>query len=380
MPIREVLSIVVCCVLTLPSLAQNAPTANTYDQLVAPIALYPDALVAQVLAASTYPPQVVEADKWLQQNSSLQGDALISAVDQQSWDPSIKALTQFPSVLNNMSKNLSWVSALGDAYVNAPQDVMSAIQVMRKHAQDAGNLKSTPEQTISTQNETIVIEPAQPEVVYVPEYSSDIYGVPIAPYPGYYWAPGAALLSFGVGTAVGAAISGGWGWNSWGANWRGGNVVYNRNTYVSRSNTFVNRNANLNQINRANVNQGALNRNAPNNARNQGVRSFNNQNLGGGQNRGGGANLPSGARQKSVQAFSPSAGQIQAPVRDHQSQAASRGFGSADRASTGAASGAFGGFNQGGSARMQSARGSSSFGGGGGFRGGGGGFRGGGRR
>ena len=120
--------------------AQQSPEA---DRLVAPIALYPDALVAQILAAATYPTEVVEAERWMQQHPDLKGDALAQAVDPQSWDPSVKALTQFPSVLAMMDKSLSWTSSLGDAYVNGQQNVLDAVQVMRQRAQQAGNLKST---------------------------------------------------------------------------------------------------------------------------------------------------------------------------------------------------------------------------------------------
>src|SRR6266545_2884125 len=132
-------------------------TAEKLQQLVAPIALYPDELVAQVLAAATYPTEIVEANRWLQENSSLKGAQLADAVDKQSWDPSVKALTQFPSVLANMDKNLSWTSALGDAYFNNQQDVLNAVQVMRKRAQDAGTLKTTPQQNVTTQGQTIII-------------------------------------------------------------------------------------------------------------------------------------------------------------------------------------------------------------------------------
>ncbi|HZP22052.1 MAG TPA: DUF3300 domain-containing protein, partial [Terriglobales bacterium] len=125
-------------------------SADQLQQLVAPIALYPDSLVAQILAASTYPTQVVEAERWLEANQGLQGQALADAVDQQPWDPSIKALVPFPNVLANMDKNLSWTSALGDAYFNQQQDVLSAVQVMRKRAQEAGTLQSTPQQVITT--------------------------------------------------------------------------------------------------------------------------------------------------------------------------------------------------------------------------------------
>src|SRR6266568_385764 len=132
---------------TAQSAVQRAPvTAEKLQQLVAPIALYPDELVAQVLAAATYPTEIVEANRWLQQNSSLKDAQLADAVDKQPWDPSVKALTQFPSVLANMDKNLSWTSALGDAYFNQEQEVMNAVQVMRQEAANAGNLKTTAEE------------------------------------------------------------------------------------------------------------------------------------------------------------------------------------------------------------------------------------------
>ena len=142
-----------------PAQAAQAPpytqqTPEQLQQLVAPIALYPDSLVAQILAASTFPEQVVEADRWVQAHPDLKGEALGQAVDQQPWDPSVKALTAFPSVLGNMDKNLSWTSSLGDAYYNQQQDVMDAVQVMRQRAQEAGNLKTTPQQTVTTQGST----------------------------------------------------------------------------------------------------------------------------------------------------------------------------------------------------------------------------------
>src|SRR6516165_6843944 len=272
------------CALSLPQGNAQAPQATSsepsqqdLEQLVAPIALYPDALVAQILAGSTYPTQIVEADRWLHQNSNLKGDQLLAAVDKQPWDPSVKALTQFPSVLDNMSQNLSWTSSLGDAYFNVPQDVMNAVQSMRAKAQAAGNLKSTPQQTVTTQGQTIVIQPANPTVVYVPTYSpAVVYGAPVPAYPGYSgWDVAAAsMISFGVGMMVGAAIRGpsyGWGWNSWGCGWHGGSVTYNRNVYVSNSNTFVNRsnyynrnNVNVNNVNRTNVNRNNLNQNQVN--------------------------------------------------------------------------------------------------------------------
>src|ERR1700730_7690105 len=125
------------------------------QQLVAPIALYPDALVAQILAASTYPTEIVEADRWLQNHSELKGQNLADEVDKQSWDPSIKALTQFPSALENMDKNLSWTSSLGDAYASQEQDVMDAVQVLRQQARKAGHLNSNEQENVSTQGDTI---------------------------------------------------------------------------------------------------------------------------------------------------------------------------------------------------------------------------------
>src|SRR6516165_2057977 len=136
-----------------PATTYATPTADQLSQLVAPIALFPDNLLAQVLAASTYPDQVTAAYQWLQQNSSLKGAELMQTVDQQPWDASVKGLTQFPDVLKQMATNLSWTSSLGDAYFNIPQSVMNAVQVMRQRAQQAGNLKSTPQQTVQVQNE-----------------------------------------------------------------------------------------------------------------------------------------------------------------------------------------------------------------------------------
>src|SRR5947208_14436394 len=151
-----------------PAVQPAQVTPEHLQQLVAPIALYPDELVAQVLAASTYPTEIVEANRWLQENSSLKDAQLADAVEKQSWDPSVKALTQFPSVLANMDKNLSWTSALGDAYVNHQQQVMDAVQAMRRRAKDAGNLQTTSQQNAVDEGSQIQIVPANPEVVYVP--------------------------------------------------------------------------------------------------------------------------------------------------------------------------------------------------------------------
>jgi len=149
----------------------SAPLApEQLQQLVAPIALYPDKLVAQILAASAYPTQIVEADQFLQKNFNLSGAALGAEVDKQDWDPSVKALTQFAPVLADLDKNLSWTSELGDANYNQQADVMSAVQFMRSKAEAAGNLKTTPQQSVTNQGSDVVIQPENPDTVYVPDY------------------------------------------------------------------------------------------------------------------------------------------------------------------------------------------------------------------
>ena len=222
--------------------ADGAPmSANELQALVAPIALYPDALVAQILAASTFPDQVAIADYWLQQNRNLSGGPLAQAVDKQSWDASVKALTGFPSILDNLAKNLNWTSSLGEAYHNQPSEVMSAIQTLRAKAMAAGKLRSTPQITVTQQSpQTIVIQPANPQVVYVPEYNpAVIYGTPYVT-PGYSAGDVAAAsaISFGAGIAVGALADGGccgWGWDSWNCDWGGGAVVYNHNNFYGNT-------------------------------------------------------------------------------------------------------------------------------------------------
>jgi len=224
-----------------PPVEQQTP--EELQQLVAPIALYPDALVSQILAASTYPTEIVEADRWVQQHPDLKGKDQANAVDQQPWDPSIKALTQFPSVLSNMDKNLSWTSALGEAYVNQSAGVMDAVQVMRARAQAAGNLKGNEQVKVQAEEKTIVIEPADPEVVYVPAYDPwVVYGEPLVAWPGWYPYPGLYVdgpgVSFGVGFAIGFFAGFGWGWHGWGCDWGHRTVIYNHNTFISNSKTF----------------------------------------------------------------------------------------------------------------------------------------------
>jgi uncharacterized membrane protein YgcG len=235
-----------------PSVSQPAQAAqqspDQLQQLVAPIALYPDSLIAQILPGATYPAEIVEAEKWVEQHKDLTADGLAKEVDKQSWDPSVKALTQFPAVLANMNQNLAWTSELGDVYVNQQQDLTNAIQTMRERAKQAGNLKTTPQEKVSTKGSTIVIQPAETDVVYVPQYDPWlVYGAPLAVFPGWYPYPGLFLagpgIGFGLGFGVGLFGGFGWGWHNWGFDWhRGGRVVYNHNTYISHSRTIVNRN------------------------------------------------------------------------------------------------------------------------------------------
>jgi uncharacterized membrane protein YgcG len=221
---------------------QGTPaSAEELQSLVAPIALYPDALVAQILDAATFPDQVAVAEYWMQQNKSLTGKALMTAVNGQSWDPSVKALTQFPSVLSNMAQNLSWTSQLGEAYHNQQSEVMSAIQTLRAKAKSAGNLKSGSQITVVQQSpQTIVIQPANPQVVYVPLYNPTVvYGTPYV-IPGYSTGDLVAtgLLSFGAGMAVGAMMSGGccgWGYSSWNCDWYHGGAYYHGAPYYGNN-------------------------------------------------------------------------------------------------------------------------------------------------
>jgi Protein of unknown function (DUF3300) len=223
---------------------QGVPlTADELQQLAAPIALYPDALVAQVLAAATFPDQIAAAESWYQSHSYLTGSALMAAVDAQPWDPAIKALTQFPSVLSNMASNLTWTSSLGEAYHTQSGDVMTAIQVLRAKAYAAGNLKSGTQLTVVQQSpQVIVIQPVNPQVVYVPMYNpAVVYGYPYV-VPAYVYVPppaGAAVVAFGVGIAVGAMMAGGsyaWGYSSWNCGWHGSTaVVYHGGAYYGNS-------------------------------------------------------------------------------------------------------------------------------------------------
>ena len=328
-----------------PPYAQRSP--DQLQRLVAPISLYPDSLVAQILAASTFPEQVVEADRWVQAHPDLKGDALGQGVDQQPWDPSVKALVAFPSVLGNMDKNLSWTSSLGDAYYNQQQDVMDAVQVMRQRAEESGNLETTPQQNVTTRGSTILIEPASPDVVYVPAYDPWlVYGDPILAWPGWYAYPGiwfgGPYISFGIGFGIGWFGGYGWGWDHWGFDWHNRYATYDHDRYYSRSRTFYNRNT----FYRDGGRRGWVN-NRPGAA----TRSFNG-------NRQATRGYAGPRDRNSVRSRAFSSGAAARPFNGNRQ--AARGY-AGPRGRSSVRSGAFSGYGQGGQTRSYSTRGSASF-------------------
>jgi hypothetical protein len=218
---------------TAPAAAGTAPAANApapfsqaeLEAMVAPIALYPDALLSQILMASTYPLEIVEAARWRKANPGLKDKALEDALARQPWDPSVKSLTAFPDVLGRMNEDLRWTQKLGDAFLGQQKDLLGAVQALRQKAQAAGHLASNEQQVVKTETQeskqVIVIEPANPQVVYVPVYQPTVvYGPWLYPayppyYPAYWYPPGAAFVGgffWGVGIAAGAALWGGVGW------------------------------------------------------------------------------------------------------------------------------------------------------------------------
>jgi hypothetical protein len=228
------------------------------DSLVAPIALYPDPLLSQVLVASTYPLELIQLQQWIQRNSGLKGDDLANAVEKQDWDPSIQAMAVFPDLVKRLSDDIKWTTDLGNAFLAQQDDVMDAVQRMRKKAMDAGNLKSTEQQKVETKTvETktvVVIQPASSQVVYVPVYSPVVvYGPPVYPYPPIYYPPpsyyaAGVFIAFGAGVAYGSYYRGGWGYGcGWGYNHTTININVN-NRYVSHYNS-TNINVNRNNIN-----------------------------------------------------------------------------------------------------------------------------------
>jgi hypothetical protein len=227
----------------------QALNADQLEQLVAPIALYPDTLVAQMLAASTYPAQVADADRWLQAQGNASPYQIAGGADGQPWDPSVKALTAFPQVLAEMDRNQRWTTDLGNAYYNQPQDVLEAVQVMRQRAQAAGNLQSTPQEQVSYNQGAIELAPPNPQTVYVPQYDPwTAYGDPVQPYEGFSlvdeigsFASSAIgpALQFGAGIAMAAFDHTPFGWLSWAVSWLGGEIFFNHSGYSTHSTTVA---------------------------------------------------------------------------------------------------------------------------------------------
>jgi hypothetical protein len=191
------------------------------EQIVAPIALHPDGLLSQILMASTYPLEIVEAARWMEKNPKLTGDKLEAALKEKDWEASVKSLCGFPSVLKQMNENLDWTQDLGDAFLGQKSELMDAVQAMRKKALDAGTLKTTEQQTVKQEGQIIIVESADPEVIYVPTYSPTVvygsaWGYPTYYYPPMYYPPppGSAFISFGVGVFWGAAIFGDCDWDN----------------------------------------------------------------------------------------------------------------------------------------------------------------------
>jgi hypothetical protein len=234
-------------------------TPDQLDSLVAPIALYPDPLLAETLAASTYPLEIIQLQQWLEQNKDLKDKALADAVAKQPWDPSVQALAALPDVVKRLANDIQWTADLGNAFLAQQDDLMNAVQRMRKKAQGKGSLKSTDQQRVETKvidNESVIIvEQSNPQVVYVPSYDPVVvYGPAIYPYPPIYYPPAGyyaagMAISFGVGVMMGAFWSGGWGW---GCGWGGNNV------YINNNNNF-NRNSNINRGDRTNIGGGNRN-------------------------------------------------------------------------------------------------------------------------
>jgi Protein of unknown function (DUF3300) len=366
------------------------------EQILAPIALHPDPLISQILMASTYPLEVVQADRWTKQNASLQGDAQTEALEKQEWDPSVKSLVAFPQVLTMMSEKLDWTQRVGDAFLADQKKVLDTIQSLRAKAQSSGNLQTTKEQKVIVEEKVIRIEPANPEVIYVPTYNPTVVygGWPYPAYPPYsYYPPGyvaGSVLAFGAGMAMTAARGAAWGY-AWGnTNWGGGNVKIDNSLNIN-SNNKIDRGKYSSQrgdwnhnsehrkgvsyrdqgtaqkYNRSGSSDQARSREQFRGRAEQGRQDIS---RGGGGDRGGG---------QGASANRGGAGD-RANVSNRAGGGGGNGGGSVDRGGSSSRGGAFSGADRGGSAaRSSSSRGSASRGGGGGAsRGGGGGGRGGG--
>jgi uncharacterized protein DUF3300 len=382
------------------------------EQILAPIALHPDPLISQILMASTYPLEVVQADRWAKQNKSLKGDAVTAALEKQDWDPSVKSLVAFPEVLTMMSEKLDWTQKLGDAFLADQKKVLDTIQALRAKAQAAGNLKTTKEQTVIVEEKIIKIEPANPQVIYVPTYNPTVvYGSwPYPAYPPYaYYPPGyvaSSMMMFGAGMAMGAAFSGAWGYGWGNADYHGGSVKIDNSRNTNFSGNNIDRGKYANQLpaggkgdfrhnpehrkgvsyrdqgtaqkfNRASTSDSIKSREQFRGRAEQGRQDIGrggvSDRASGGQgglgDRGGGGG-PGGDR---------GGGGLGGDRGGAGSRGGAGGGGSSFGGGSGSRGGAFEGVGGGGSsARSASARGSASRGGGGGGRGGGGGGRGGG--
>src|SRR5262245_21753895 len=238
--------------------------AGELDSLVAPIALYSDDLLAQTLAASTYPLEVIQLQQWMNNNKNLTGQALADAVSKQPCDPSVQGLVMFPDVVTRMAGNIQWTTDLGNAFLAQQTDVMDAVQRMRAKAQGTGNLKTTAQsvvktETVSSGKQVIEIQQANPDVIYVPSYDPTVvYGPAPVSYPYYpYTYPGyvpGTALAWGAGIALGAAAWGAWGGHWGNCDWNGGNVNINNNYNYNKNNNFNQNNFNRNNVNRGNNN------------------------------------------------------------------------------------------------------------------------------
>jgi len=220
----------------------QALAPDQLDDLVAPIALYPDPLVSQILVASTYPLELVQASQWLQRNPGFTGAALTQAAQQQSWDPSIQALVVFPDLVKRLNQDITWTTNLGNAFLSQQGDVMDAVQRMRAKAQQAGKLSSTSQQTVTTTNDAgqpvIAIQPANPQMMYLPEYDPAFIWGPSLYYPYASWYYPGAYFGFGIGIPMGLYFGGGWGgWGGWGwgFGW-GAHSIFVNNSFIHRYN------------------------------------------------------------------------------------------------------------------------------------------------
>jgi len=360
----------------LPAVAQTKLDNGQLDQLMAPVALYPDSLLSQILMGSTYPDDIAAAAKWSAAHTSESGDAAVKAVEGESWDPSVKSLVAFPSVMDMMGRQPDWVKSVGDAFLAQPDGVMDSVQRLRTQAQKAGNLKSTPQQTVkSTTTDTnktvVVIEPADPQVVYVPSYNPTVvYGAWAYPsYPPYYYPPPpgsvfATALVSGIGFGLGvAAVNSMWGGVNWGHN--DVDIDVNRYNNINVNNRIDNaKNNNVSwQHNPANRGSTPY-ADAGNRQRFDSQRQAGLQNRQAGQGQGGraagaapAANSRDAARDRAAQSFQGRTGQ---PIAGHNEGGAGRGQGAAGRAQGGNAGAGQGARDRAQSGGAQTPRSSSS--------------------